>query len=211
MFKRRDKPGFWVRTREFLTPRKGWRRGFEYVGRRVQRLPDTPHRIALGLACGMMASFTPLFGLHFFLAMAMAWFVGGNILSSAFGTFLGNPLTFPFIAGVSLWVGSAITGEAASPAILRHGAVFDHFRQFLDTLFLPYLIGGVLPGLICSAIVYWLARGLVAAYQRRRRNKLIDRARRRMAEHLAARRRETDTRRIAEQGNDHDAQASAGS
>ncbi|MFV0332602.1 MAG: DUF2062 domain-containing protein, partial [Tropicimonas sp.] len=111
---------------------------------------------------------------------------------------------------VSLWVGSAITGEAASPAILRHGAVFDHFRQFLDTLFLPYLIGGVLPGLICSAIVYWLARGLVAAYQRRRRNKLIDRARRRMAEHLAARRRETDTRRIADQGNDHDAQASAG-
>ena len=31
-------------------------------GHRVRRLPDTPHRIALGFACGVFVSFTPFFG-----------------------------------------------------------------------------------------------------------------------------------------------------
>jgi uncharacterized protein (DUF2062 family) len=68
IFKRRKTLGPLGRLLEVLQPRKSWRRGFAYVGRRVQRLPDTPHRIALGFACGAMASFTPLFTLHIVVA-----------------------------------------------------------------------------------------------------------------------------------------------
>ena len=39
------------RARAWIAPRKGWARGFEYMGRRMQRLPDAPESIALGL-CG---------------------------------------------------------------------------------------------------------------------------------------------------------------
>ena len=39
-----------TRIREAVLPRRGWRRGIEYLGHRVRRLPDTPHRIALGFA-----------------------------------------------------------------------------------------------------------------------------------------------------------------
>ena len=53
VFKRRDKPPFSIRMRELLYPRRGWRRAIEYLGHRVRRLPDTPHRIALGFACGL--------------------------------------------------------------------------------------------------------------------------------------------------------------
>ena len=93
-----------------MAPRKGWRRGYLYLGKRVQRLPDSPHRIALGFACGVMASFTPFFGFHFVIAAALAFITRGNILASAIGTFVGNPLTFPFIAGTAMYLGHRITG-----------------------------------------------------------------------------------------------------
>jgi uncharacterized protein (DUF2062 family) len=110
VFKRRDSPPLASRLRQLLFPRRGWRRGIEYLGHRVRRLPDTPHRIALGFACGVYASFTPFFGLHFFLAVALARILRGNMVSSLVGTAVGNPLTFPLIASVSLTLGRRILG-----------------------------------------------------------------------------------------------------
>ena len=102
-----------------LAPRKGFWRGFDYIGKRMRRLPDSPHKIALGFACGAMASFTPFFGLHFVVAAGLAWLVRGNFLASVFGTVVGNPLTFPFISAASLWTGRWILG-------LRHrGSDFE--------------------------------------------------------------------------------------
>ncbi len=38
---------------------------------------------------------------------------------------------------------------------------------------LPYLIGGIIPGLIVAIICYWVIGPLIAAYQERRRKKLL--------------------------------------
>ncbi len=114
VFRRRDRPPFLTRVRELVYPRTGWKRAIEYIGHRIRRIPDTPHRIALGFACGVMASFNPLFGLHFVIAVALAWAVRGNLLAAMVGTFVGNPLTFPLIASVSLPLGRRILGHGAS-------------------------------------------------------------------------------------------------
>ncbi len=110
IFKRRHRPPFWDRLREIVYPRKGLWRGLDYIRMRLHRLPDSPHRIALGFACGAVASFTPFFGIHIVLAAALAWLVRGNILAAVFGTMVGNPLTFPFIAAFSLETGWRILG-----------------------------------------------------------------------------------------------------
>ena len=102
VFKRRDKRSWLSLTRDAVYPKKGWRRAIEYVGIRIKRLPDTPHKIALGFACGVFVSFSPLFGLHFLYAGLIALILRGNILAAFLGTFAGNPLTFPIIG-----VGSA--------------------------------------------------------------------------------------------------------
>jgi uncharacterized protein (DUF2062 family) len=196
IFKRRDKPPFWYRLREFFAPRKGIWRGLDYIGKRMRRLPDSPHRIALGFACGAFVSFSPFFGFHFFLAAGVAWLLRGNILASLFGTIIGNPLTFPFISGVSLWFGRWIMGqhgdgsnfEAITHAFAEgfssiwgtikswfgYGpSMLDGFLVFLNDLFLPYLIGGLVPGLITAVVCYFVLGPIVAAYQERRRNKLV--------------------------------------
>jgi uncharacterized protein (DUF2062 family) len=189
IFKRRNRPSFGLRVREALNPRKGWRRGFEYIGRRVQRLPDTPHRIALGFACGVMASFTPFFTLHIFVAIGLALAARANAVAAALGTLFGNPLTFPLIAASALGVGGwVLGGTQAEAAAFSVGQVFSDFGRFFDTLFLPYLVGGIAPGMLASTVAYLVLRPIVAAYQDRRRSKLVSTARARVAAGLSRRR-----------------------
>ncbi|MEL6198398.1 MAG: DUF2062 domain-containing protein, partial [Pseudomonadota bacterium] len=130
IFKRREKPSFQDRALEILYPRKGALRGMEYIGKRIRRLPDSPHRIALGFACGAFASFTPFFGFHFVVAAAVAYVIRGNLLASAFGTAVGNPITFPFIATASLHTGWWITGmEGELAADLSFGWLTDNIGE----------------------------------------------------------------------------------
>ena len=186
VFKRRDKQPIGLRVKEFFAPRKGWRRGIEYLGRRMQRLPDSPTSIALGFACGVYASFTPFFGFHFVIAAALAWLLRGNLFASAVGTFVGNPITFPFIMGISVKLGDYILGIDAS---LLHGfsdldflgKIYHLLRNIFD-LMLPYFIGGMIPGVISATVSYFLLVPVIRGYQRRRRAKLMARAKQRLEE-----------------------------
>lgn len=207
IFKRREKPRTIHRVREFMYPRKGFWRGFGYIGKRMRRLPDTPHRIALGFACGAFASFSPFFTLHFFFAAFCAWVMRGNIIASLFGTIVGNPISFPAIAASCLWLGRVVLGRKDDgsdfDAVMKAfgegatavwGSVKSLFGpghsdlhgivEFLDVVFLPYLIGGVLLGLPAAFVSYWLVGSVVAAYQARRQRKFDELAakRRRMAD-----------------------------
>lgn len=196
IFKRRERPTAFQRLREALAPRKGWWRGLDYIRKRMRRLPDSPHRIALGFACGVFASFTPLFGLHFILAAAFAWAARANVLAALFGTVIGNPLTFPLISATALYTGRWLMGRNARGdnfEVITHAfaeglnsiwgtakawfgygpSMLDGLLEFANEIFLPYLIGGIVPGLIAAAVCYWTIGPVVAAYQERRRRKLL--------------------------------------
>jgi uncharacterized protein (DUF2062 family) len=200
VFKRRDKPPLPVRLRELLVPQRGWRRALEYLGHRVRRLPDSPHRIALGFAIGVLASFTPFFGAHLLVAAGLAKLARANIIASLIGTFVGNPLTFPLIAAVSLGLGRRILGYGASGENFDRLAVafgnaasglwssllslvgrgepqWSRLEPFLEYVLWPYFVGGLLPGIAAAAASYWLLRPLIAAYQARRREKRLAAAR----------------------------------
>jgi uncharacterized protein (DUF2062 family) len=192
VFKRRDKRPLLVRLREAVAPQRGWRRAIEYLGHRVRRLPDTPHRVALGFAIGVLASFTPFFGAHLLIAAGLAKLLRGNIVAALIGTFFANPLTFPLIAWMSLGLGRRILGYGASGEDFTR--VSDAFADaagglwssllslvglgrpewgrlgpFIDYIFWPYFVGGLLPGLVAATASYFLVRPLIAAHQARRR------------------------------------------
>lgn len=175
---------------EFVWPRGGWRRAGQYVLHRVRRLPDPPHRVGRGVAAGIFISFTPLFGIHFFGAVALAWLIGGNIVAALLATFIGNPLTTPFIAVLSVSLGRwllGVEGDIGPQAIVSEiaratgelgtnllamadgrAAEWTDLRSFLDDIFLPYLVGGIVPGLIAATIGYYLTVPVMRAYQKRR-------------------------------------------
>ncbi|WP_421701985.1 DUF2062 domain-containing protein [Aliiroseovarius sp.] len=188
---------------EFFYPRGGWYRAAGYVIHRVRRLPDPPHRISRGIAAGVFVCFTPFFGMHFLFAAIVAWVIRGNILASLLATFFGNPLTFPLIAELSISLGARFMGlpmdihlpqivEAFGAALgdlwFNFKAAFSDARadwrdlhHFFHRVFLPYLVGGLLPGVGSGMMAYGLSRPVIHAYQRRRIKKLRARYEKRMA------------------------------
>ncbi len=195
VFKRRDKLGWWPRLREMMFPRKGWRRGFEYMGHRIKRIPDTPHKIGLGAAIGIFVCFSPIFGLHMILAVVLAYVLRGNIVAALITTWFGNPLTFPIIAAISLKFGRFLMGyhttgtdgitvmrafENTMRALwgllkswLGYGqASTEGLRDFFVDIFLPYALGGLVLGLISATLMYAATRPVISAYQTRRKIRL---------------------------------------
>lgn len=194
VFKRRNKRSYGRIVSEGLYPRGGWRRAASYVMHRLRRLPDPPYRIARGIAAGVFVCFTPFFGLHIVLAMALAFLMQGNIMAAAIATFFGNPITFPIIASVAVELGSWMLGlpggmqlasimaafSSASVEIwFNIGAMFgsqatewgrldDFFRQ----VFMPYLVGGIVPGVITAVAAYTASHMTITAYQNNRVRRL---------------------------------------
>lgn len=207
MFKRRRKRSYTEIVTEGIYPRGGWSRAISYVMHRLRRLPDPPHKISRGIAAGAFISFTPFFGFHFALAAMLAWVMRGNMLAAVLATFLGNPITFPFIAQVAVEGGVWILGldghmplhriigsfsQASVELWSNFTAMFtskvaewDRLRTFFHRVFLPYLVGGIIPGILLGIGSYVLSRPVIAAYQKGRIKRLKKRYEKRVAEEQA--------------------------
>ncbi len=194
MFKRRTRLTTLQAAAQFFYPRGGWTRAFSYTIHRLRRLPDRPHRIARGIFAGIFVSFSPLFGFHFVLAALVAWAIRGNILASLIATFFGNPITFPIIMSISVELGNWMLGQPGGMQIPQVVAAFSRasvelwhnitslftdevahwtsLGRFFWRVFLPYLIGGLIPGLIAGIAGYYLSLPLIGAYQKRRAKKI---------------------------------------
>ena len=119
----------------------------------------------------------------------------GNILAGLLATFFGNPLTYVPIGIVSLQTGYWLLGMrprrdvdtglgrkfASAGEDLWHNflAIFTdrtsewtNLMRFYDEVFFPYLVGGLLPGVISATAAYYVSASLVRAYQNRRKKLL---------------------------------------
>ena len=195
VFKRRNKVHWFESLRSYVLPRTGWKRALLYLSHRLRRLPDSPTRIARGIAFGVFASFSPFFGFHIILAMLMAKMLRANIIAAVAGTLVGNPLSFPFIIGFALNLGNWILGRDLKEHDLRNvgrafreafrtiwhsfKAIFgappkgvDGLGNFFSEIMLPYLIGGLVLGAFFGTIAFYISKPLIIAYQRIRRKKL---------------------------------------
>ncbi len=210
VFKRRQALHWTRQATDFVYPRSGFRRATNYVLHRLRRLPDDPHRIARGVAAGMFCNFPPLFGVQMLSAALLAWAFRGNMLAAVLATFVSNPITTPLIALGSIELGQLMLGTRAAldMNLLVDGftqagteiwhnitAIFtgapthwDGLEQFFGTIFLPYVIGSLLPGIVVAVGTYYLSLPLIVAYQRlrdKRRNERIDQRRSDQARDLA--------------------------
>lgn len=181
ILKRRDPVSLWHRLRNFFWPQIGFNRAARYMSHKVNRISGSPHAIALGFAAGAFASFTPAVGFHFLLAALIAWIIGGNILSSAIGTSVGNPLTFPFIWIATHNLGSFLLGqegrqhislsapEGGLRLLFSHpGTFFSELWATLEPVFWPMCVGAVPLGLACGAVCYFLLKPAITRYKIRR-------------------------------------------
>lgn len=198
VFKRRETLTFRQRVRRTVWPRGGFRRAWSYLWHRVVRLPDDPQRVARGVACGVFAAFGPYLFHDYIIAMGLAFLIRGNLFAAVIASFVQNPLTIPFLAvsgvglgqhllgmsdGLPAWQIVAFFGSAASE--LGHNAlalVTDRemrwlsLQVFFERIYLPYLLGGTILGLIAGTGAYATVLSLVRAYRALRVARLRDRS-----------------------------------
>ncbi|MFZ5608830.1 MAG: DUF2062 domain-containing protein [Pseudomonadota bacterium] len=171
LFRSRQKKSLWRFLRGWLWPRKGLERPWIYLRHRIIRLPDTPHRIAAGVASGVAASLTPFIGLHFIMAGLIAWLVRGNIIASAIGTAVGNPWTFPFIWLGTYKLGVLFLGMRARPDPFI-GFSWDMLWHQPMALFGPVMgpmtLGALPLAFVSWWLTYWLLKRGIAFYRARR-------------------------------------------
>lgn len=179
IFRRRTPADGWERARTFLWPRRSFARSAQYFQKRVLRLSATPHAVAAGVASGVFASFLPFMGLHFVIAAVVAFIIRGNMLASALGTAIGNPLTFPFIWGASYQLGRFFLygthPREIEPLHLGKALWNLEFAQLWNPLLKPMTAGGVPLGLLFGLVFYIVTRWATAAFQERRRRRLLSR------------------------------------
>jgi hypothetical protein len=178
LFRRRETQTLWARLRTAVWPRHSWSRSARYFGKRVLRLSGSPHAVAAGVAAGVFASFTPFVGLHFIVSFVFAFVVGGNMLAAAMGTFVGNPLTFPFIWASTYSLGSQILGQSNALALHEiHYALVHRSFEVLVPIIVPMLVGAVPIGLPIAVVFYVVAFIAVRAFRDLRRERLEARRR----------------------------------
>ncbi|WP_368373086.1 DUF2062 domain-containing protein [Rubellimicrobium arenae] len=180
---------------EAVYPRGGWRRSLEYIKHRLRRLPDSPEKIGRGMAAGVFISFTPLYGFHFIGGLLIAKLLRGNLLASVIGTFVNNFLTLVPISAMAVGLGYWMLGMTPDAGLVHelghqfgqagsdlwHNALalftssemeWSGLAVFFRRVFVPYFVGGLIPGVLASLLFYWITVRLVAAYQAARRKAL---------------------------------------
>jgi len=202
-FKSKHKQSLLDLAREWVWPKAGWRRWTMYFWRRVWRLADSPHTVAIGFSAGACASFTPFLGLHFIIAFAAAYFARGSMIAAAVGTTVGNPLTFPFIWFATFNVGNRILGGESkttaidlsqmvdrvwheiyygiagvvgvSPPVDAGGdaGITNAWLEVVWPIIKPMTVGSVILGPVIGLVLFFPIRAGVGAYQRRRRERLV--------------------------------------
>ena len=202
VFKRRDRRSVVSVLMRFFWPKGGWKRAFHYVNYRLRRLPDSSQKISRGIWAGLFTTFTPFYGLHFLTAAIIARLLKGNILAALLATFFGNPLTYVPIGMISLQTGHFFLGTDYIPpgeggkSILEKfldagadlqqnilalvkgvGTDWSRLEIFYQEVFFPYMIGGIIPGLIMASLGYYLSEPIIRAYQNRRKGFLVKKLR----------------------------------
>ena len=202
VFKRRDRRSITSILIRFFWPKGGWKRAFHYVHYRLRRLPDSSQKISRGIWAGLFTTFTPFYGLHFLTAAIIARALKGNILAALLATFFGNPLTYVPIGVVSLQTGHFFLGTDYVPPREGGKSILEKFLDagadlqqnvlafvkgvdtdwsrleiFYQEVFFPYMIGGIIPGVIIASMGYYLSEPIIRAYQNRRKGFLLKKLR----------------------------------
>lgn len=150
--------------------RPRWQRLANYWLWRLAKREEEPEALARGIAVGMFAGLLPMLG-QSFVAIALAWAVGGSRIVAAAMTFVSNPLTtFPIFV-FDYWVGCQLLSKEmlhVSPSDFESWEKFSALGlDFVLTIF----AGGLLVGGLSGVIAYFAGHSIVKKLQARRHQK----------------------------------------
>jgi uncharacterized protein (DUF2062 family) len=136
---------------------------------RFVKIRGRPREIALGFALGIFIGMTPTMGIQMPIAIFFAAMLKWSKISAAFGVWITNPLTSPFIYGITYIVGAKLLGMKATlnlPDDLTWSIIKEILKN-APAIFGALTAGGIIIGLPLAVLSYYLSSAAVNKYQQR--------------------------------------------
>ena len=159
-----------IKRKKKGTLRTGLRKAYE----RFVKIRGRPREIALGFALGIFIGMSPTMGIQMPIAVFFAALFKWSKISAAFGVWITNPLTSPFIYGLTYIVGAKVLGLRTAMA-LPADFTWDIVKEMLKNapaIFGALTVGGILAGLPLAVLSYYLSFAAVNKYQQRVKDKV---------------------------------------
>ncbi len=141
---------------------------------RFVKIRGKPREIALGFALGIFIGMTPTMGIQMPVAVFFAAMLKWSKISAAFGVWITNPFTAPFIYGITYIIGAAVLGLETSIALPEDftWSIIKETLKNAPAIFGAMTLGGILIGLPLAIFCYFLSYAAVNKYQQRVRDQL---------------------------------------
>ena len=134
---------------------------------RFVKIKGQPREIALGFALGIFIGMTPTMGIQMPIAVLFAALFKWSKISAAVGVLITNPLTSPFIYGITYIVGAKLLGLKVTMTMPEDftGSIVREMLKNAPAIFGALTIGGILIGLPLAVLSYYLSFAAINKYQ----------------------------------------------
>lgn len=105
----------------------------DFLKFRILHVDDSPHRIALGLALGILVAYMPPFGFHILVVALLAVIFKANKFVALTSVWISNPFTYVLLYYPNYLAGTAILGSLglANPSeVADASAIFNESLSF---------------------------------------------------------------------------------
>ncbi|MGD8522910.1 MAG: DUF2062 domain-containing protein [Desulfobacterales bacterium] len=134
---------------------------------RFVKIRGRPREIALGFALGIFIGMTPTMGIQMPIAVFFAAVLKWSKISAAFGVWITNPFTSPFIYGITYIVGVKLLGLKVTMTLPDNfsWSIVQEMLKNAPMIFGALTVGGILIGLPLAVLSYYLSFAAVNKYQ----------------------------------------------
>ena len=144
------------------------------IHERFLKIRGRPREIALGFALGIFIGMTPTMGIQMPIAVFFAAMLKWSKISAAFGVWITNPFTSPFIYGFTYIVGAKVLGLKVKITLPEDfsWSIVKELIENAPVIFGAMTIGGILIGFPLAILSYYLSFAAVNKYQQRIKDKM---------------------------------------
>ena len=130
--------------------------------KKILSLDAHPGHISTGFAVGVFISFTPFFGLHTPLAIALAFIFSLNKVACITGAWVNTPFTVAPILIASYNLGRLLRGKPANALTFTH-LDWHSLQPYAKSI----LLGSSIIGFVAAVVSYFICYWLVTSFRRK--------------------------------------------
>lgn len=130
--------------------------------KKILSLDAHPGHISVGFAVGVFISFTPFFGLHTPMAIALAFLFRLNKLTCITGAWVNTPLTVVPVLVASYNLGRFLLGKPHRELVFK-GLEWHQLQPYAKSI----LLGSSVIGFVAAVAAYFICYWLVVAFRRK--------------------------------------------